>query len=137
MCSIRRRPPESLGLCTLLLLVLWHASPCFSAPASVRQEGLFLVFWEPEDVTEPLGAVRFGAEPLRNEGRAVGYPDMQYGCEVPREDGTTGIYGWRVRNWQEPDNRRLEVIRCATPRFTRSRPSNSRAGQAVRYGEGT
>ncbi len=73
-----------------------------------------LLFWEPEDIADPFGRIEFRAEPLRNLGAASGYPHMQYGCQVPRAEGGSFIYGWRVQNWAETDDRVLEVVRCAT-----------------------
>ena len=73
-----------------------------------------LLFWDVEDIKDSLGAIRFGAELLENEGKAEGYPDMQYGCEVPQDDGSTWIYGWRIRNWSEPENRMIQIVRCST-----------------------
>ena len=73
-----------------------------------------LLFWEPEDIADPFGSIEFRAEPLRNLGAASGYPHMQYGCEAPRAEGGSFIYGWRVQNWADTDNRELEVVRCVT-----------------------
>ena len=80
----------------------------------MSKRGLPLLFWEPEDIADPFGRIEFRAEPLRNLGAATGYPHMQYGCEAPRAEGGSFIYGWRVQNWADTDNRVLEVVRCAT-----------------------
>ena len=68
-------------VCVLLL------SPHLAAAEDI---GVHLLFWDAGDIADPLGAIRFGAEVLENEGRAEGYPDMQYGCEVPRGDRQRG-----------------------------------------------
>jgi hypothetical protein len=73
-----------------------------------------LMFWDAADIADPLGAIRFGAEMLENEGSAEGYPDMQYGCEVPHADGIISIYGWRIRDWDGPEGRLLQIVRCTT-----------------------
>ena len=39
---------------------------------------------------------------------------MQYGCQVPRAEGGSFIYGWTVQNWADSSNRVLEVVRCVT-----------------------
>ena len=80
----------------------------------MSKRGLPLLFWEPEDIADPFGKIEFRAEPLRNLGATTGYPHMQYGCQVPRAEGGSFIYGWRVQNWADTDNRELEVVRCAT-----------------------
>ena len=80
----------------------------------MSERGLPLLFWEPQDITDPFGRIEFRAEPLQNLGAATGYPHMQYGCEVTRAEGGSFIYGWRVQNWADTDNRELEVVRCAT-----------------------
>ena len=73
-----------------------------------------LVFWEAADIADPLGAIQFRIDPLEKEDRAVGFPDMQYGCEVPRDDGRSWIYGWRMQNWADAENRVLQIVRCST-----------------------
>jgi hypothetical protein len=73
-----------------------------------------LVFWDEGDIADPFGKVRFGAEPLENEGVAVGYPDMQYGCEAPAGNGEAWVYGWRMQNWADAENRLLQIVRCKT-----------------------
>ena len=92
-----------VAFATVLTLSLHVA---FAEEPSVR-----LLFWDAEDIAESFGDIRFGAEVLENEGRADGYPDMQYGCEVPRVDGAAWIYGWRIRNWSDPQNRAFTSIR--------------------------
>ncbi len=75
---------------------------------------LHLPFWEHADVVDPLGGLKFLANPLQKEGLAEGYPAMLFGCEVPREDGAAWIYGWKLTNWGERSTRTVEVVRCAT-----------------------
>jgi hypothetical protein len=82
--------------------------------AEAESTGMGLLFWDAGDIADSLGKVRFGAEPLETEGRAEGYPSMQYGCDVPRPDGSAWIYGWRMQNWSDPENRVLQVVRCTT-----------------------
>ena len=64
-----------------------------------------LLFWEPEDIADPFGRIEFRAEPLQNLGATTDYPHMQYGCQVPRAEGGSFIYGWRVQNWADSSNR--------------------------------
>ena len=91
------------------------AGMVLAAPATGPGGGkLPLVFWAPGDVADTFGKIRFGAEPLRREGQATGFPGMQYGCEAPRDDGRTWIYGWRIQNWGDRAKRTLEVVRCVT-----------------------
>lgn len=73
-----------------------------------------LRFWDASDIEAPFGKIVFGAEMLENEGRATGFPDMQYGCEVPRPDGAAWIYGWRMRNWEDRAHRVIQIVRCST-----------------------
>jgi hypothetical protein len=73
-----------------------------------------LKFWERNDIEAPFGDIRFGATPLENEGRASGYPDMQYGCAAPRSGGGTWVYGWKIQNWSDAENRMIQVVRCHT-----------------------
>lgn len=74
-----------------------------------------LAFWGADDVLQPTGSrIDFIAEPLRSGGRAEGYPEMQFGCEAPREDGSAWVYGWKLVNWQGPGTRTIEVVRVAT-----------------------
>ena len=64
---------------------------------------------------EPAGGrIEFLAEPLREGGKADGYPDMQFGCEAPRPDGGVWIYGWKLVNWQDPTRRAIEIVRVST-----------------------
>jgi hypothetical protein len=93
-----------IGLAGLLALA-------FHAPA---EGSLPLLFWDAADITDPFGRIVFGAEMLENEGTAEGFPDMQYGCEVPRGDGSAWIYGWRMRNWDDREHRIIQVLRCVT-----------------------
>ena len=78
------------------------------------ESALRLLFWAKEDVADTFGKIVFGAEPLRADADAVGYPTMQYGCAAPRGDGSAWVYGWRLANWEDRPNRAIEVIRCLT-----------------------
>lgn len=83
--------------------------------AGPSQEHVYLPFWDADDVLDPAGSkMQFVAEPLQNGGRAEGYPEMQFGCEVPRGDGSVWVYGWKLVNWQGPGTRTIEVVRVAT-----------------------
>ncbi|MCF6286485.1 MAG: hypothetical protein L3K26_15020, partial [Candidatus Hydrogenedentes bacterium] len=97
---------------------------CFHA-ALAHGAGMSLSFWDEGDITDPFGPIRFGGTPLENEGRAEGYPDMQYGCAAPGPDGATWIYGWRIQNWSDTKNRVIQVVRCTT------RDGRSFAGEEV------
>ena len=50
-------------------------SLCFSVRAV--ESCTPLIFWDARDIVDPFGDIRFGAEPLENEGKATGYPGMQ------------------------------------------------------------
>lgn len=82
--------------------------------AAAHDMALPLYFWDAADIADPFGRIQFGAAPLENEGSATGYPSIQYGCEVPRPDGSALIYGWRMQNWADPDNRVIQIVRCTT-----------------------
>lgn len=82
--------------------------------ANADSTSLPLLFWDAADIEQPFGEIRFDAEMLENEGRATGFPDMQYGCEVPRSDGAAWIYGWHIRNWDDTEHRVIQVVRCST-----------------------
>lgn len=92
----------------LISLLLLLATPCATTAE------LPLRFWDASDIEDPFGKIVFGAESLENEGKATGYPDMQFGCAVPREDGAAWLYGWRMRNWDDPAHRIIQVVRCTT-----------------------
>jgi hypothetical protein len=97
--------------CLFMALICAGADGVESADTS-DAGGMLLVFWNAADVVDPLGKIQFGAEMLRIEGRASGFPEMQFACEVVDEGGLRWVYGWRVRS--EGDTRSLEVIRCRT-----------------------
>ncbi|MBI2924300.1 MAG: AGE family epimerase/isomerase [Verrucomicrobia bacterium] len=97
----------------LLGVGLTLAAPAATAPTG-SQTALRLLFWNNDDVTDTFGKIVFGAEPLRADADAVGYPNMQFGCEVPRDDGPAWIYGWRLTNWDDKPRRAVEVLRCVT-----------------------
>ncbi|MCP4640908.1 MAG: hypothetical protein GY851_10765 [bacterium] len=82
--------------------------------AAAQEAFVDLAFWDAQDTVRPFGEIRFGAHPLENEGVATGYPDMQYGCEAPCDDGSTWIYGWHMQNWADAEKRVLQVVRCKT-----------------------
>lgn len=90
---------------TLVLTVCYLVGP---AKALANTAQLPLLFWDAEDITNGFGKLEFGAEPLSPGGQATGYPNMQYGCEVPRPDGRVWIYGWRLASGA------IEIVRCAT-----------------------
>ena len=73
-----------------------------------------ILFWTREDVTDTLGKLEFDANPLEVETGITGYPNMAYGCEAPRGDGSARIYGWQSLNWSDKPNRALAIVRCAT-----------------------
>lgn len=80
-----------------------------------------ILFWTRDDVTDPLGKLEFDAHPLEVETGIQGFPSMLYGCEVPRDDGSSWVYGWQLRNWPDKENRALAIVRCVTTdgrRFT-------------------
>lgn len=95
-----------------ILSFLWVGA-IIGATASTAAE-LPLQFWDDGDIADPFGKIAFRAHEMENEGRAEGFPDMQYGCEVPQSDGTAFIYGWRMQNWADPEHRVLQVVRCTT-----------------------
>ena len=95
-----------------ILMVALVALMC--TPVNSNGVELPLRFWDTEDIDNPFGAIRFGAAPLENEGRAEGFPDMQYGCAVPREVGSAWVYGWHMRNWDDTEHRVIQVVRCTT-----------------------
>jgi len=84
------------------------------AQSSTRAASLRLLFWEDADLAEPFGKMIFGAEPLKAQPGTVGFPNMQFGCEAPRDGGGVWVYGWRIVNWTDPARRALEVVRCVT-----------------------
>ena len=103
-------------LATLVIAGLWLAASAAGARADEPSSARPLVFWNAEDVVETAGSrLIFGAEPLRPGGQATGFPEgAQYGCSVPRDDGSHSIYFWRLANWQEPAGRTVEVLRATT-----------------------
>lgn len=84
-----------------------------------REPTLRLLFWDRDDITDTFGKIVFGAELLYADADAIGFPHMQYGCEVPRDDGSIWVYGWRLANWEERSRRTIEVLRCVTTDGTR------------------
>jgi hypothetical protein len=109
--SFRRR-----YLAALVVASLWIFGPAAGAWADEPSSARPLVFWNADDVVDVAGSrLIFGAEPLRHGGQATGYPEgAQYGCRVPREDGSQWIYFWRLANWQDPAGRTVEVLRATT-----------------------
>lgn len=95
-----------------LVLLLSVSTAAAAGPPAGR---LYLPFWDAADVLDPAGSkIQFVASPLQNGGRTEGYPEMQFGCEVPRGDGNAWVYGWKLVNWQGPGTRTVEVVRVAT-----------------------
>ena len=101
-------------LTAILMTTMACNLPEIHSQNDMSERGLPLLFWEPQDIADPFGRIEFRAEPLQNLGATSGYPHMQYGCEATRAEGGSFIYGWRVQNWADTDNRELEVVRCAT-----------------------
>lgn len=108
---MRELLPRCVVLGLFFLVLLGSLSLMAAEPAGGQ---LHLPFWEPADVVEPLGGLKFLANPLQKEGLAEGYPAILFGCEVPREDGAAWIYGWKLTNWGERSTRTVEVVRCIT-----------------------
>lgn len=97
-------------LSTALLVFLFASSAGYAADLSP----VHLPFWGDSDVRDVVGPISFRAEILEKEGLANGYPEMLFGCEVPRDDGTVWVYGWKLSNWQNRETRTVEVIRVET-----------------------
>jgi hypothetical protein len=114
MANAFQRPALRLSV-PFAALVLALAGAYVDA-AEEKSAPLRLVFWDEEDVTDVAGGkLDFGAEVLQAAGRAEGYPsNVQYGCSVPREDGTSRIYGWRLADWEQREKRAVEVLRSIT-----------------------
>lgn len=107
--------PSEKGLRWVVLWCVWLSAAGVARAAGTSAESLHLPFWDAADVLEPAGSkMQFFAEPLQNGGRAEGYPEMQFGCEVPRGDGSAWVYGWKLANWQGPGTRTVEVVRVVT-----------------------
>ncbi len=90
---------------------------CLASPLSAQTKSeptLHLPFWDLADVRDGLGRLDFRAAPLQREARAEGYPEMQFGCEAPREDGSAWVYGWKLANWQDRAKRTIEIVRVST-----------------------
>jgi len=100
----------ALGLLEFTLLPL----RAMTDPSNASPVNLPLLFWTREDVADPLGKIEFDAHRLEVETGITGYPNMLYGCEAPRGDGSAWIYGWQLLSWSEKTNRALAIVRCAT-----------------------
>lgn len=85
-----------------------------SLSAADQPANLHLPFWDAEDVRDVVGPISFKAELLQKEGLTEGWPAMLFGCEVPREDGSAWVYGWKLSNWQKRETRTVEIIRVST-----------------------
>ena len=85
-----------------------------SAEETAASSNLHLPFWDAQDVVNPLGPLKFQAEPLQKEGLADGYPPVLFGCEVPLSDGNAWVYGWKLTGWQDRATRTVEVVRAMT-----------------------
>ncbi|MBI3852354.1 MAG: hypothetical protein HY298_19025 [Verrucomicrobia bacterium] len=101
-----------IGLVCLTLFVNVRSTP--GAEALETDPALHLLFWDQDDVTNTFGKIVFGAESLQPESDTIGFPNMQFGCELPRSDGTAWIYGWRMANWEDRSRRAIEIVRCMT-----------------------
>ena len=86
-----------LFFATVLMATMAGNLPGNHSQNHISERGLRLLFWEQEDIADPFGRIEFSAEPLQNLGAASGYPHMQYGCQAPRAEGGSFIYGWRFR----------------------------------------
>jgi len=89
-------------------------NPALADTTNPAPATLPLLFWTREDVTQTVGKIEFDAHPLEVEPGITGYPNMLYGCEAPRGDGSAWIYGWQLLNWPDKTNRALAIVRCAT-----------------------
>lgn len=97
-----------------LSLVCLTPFSSLSAIAADAPPVLHFPFWDSQDVHDVVGPISFKAELLQKEGLAEGWPAMLFGCEVPREDGSVWIYGWKLSNWQARETRTVEIIRVST-----------------------
>jgi len=79
-----------------------------------QSASLPLLFWTADDITNAFGRIEFDARTLEVETGIRGYPNMLYGCEAPRSDGSAWVYGWQLLNWSEKANRALAIVRAAT-----------------------
>lgn len=89
-------------------------APADHAAGEAQTSATLLLFWTREDITDPVGRIEFDAQPLEAEAGITGYPNMLYGCEAPRGDGSAWVYGWQLLNWSDKTNRALAIGRCAT-----------------------
>ena len=85
-----------------------------AAPRNASHASLPLVFSTQDDVTSTLGKIEFDAHALEVEPGITGFPNILYGCESPRGDGSAWVYGWQLLNWSDKTNRALAILRCAT-----------------------
>lgn len=109
MHRIRKFPRLRVALCC------WLQSLSFLAASTATSTNpLPLLFWTREDIAKPFGRIEFDAHPLEVESGITGYPNMLYGCEVPRGDGSAWVYGWQLLNWSDRTNRALAILRCET-----------------------
>ncbi|MEZ6046580.1 MAG: hypothetical protein R3C11_13605 [Planctomycetaceae bacterium] len=79
-------------------------------------EPLHLPFWDQNDILTPAGSeIEIKANYLEYDTPATNFPRSQYGCEVPRDENTFWVYGWRMQNIADKPNRTIEVVRAWTP----------------------
>ncbi|MCA9112923.1 MAG: hypothetical protein KDA52_23420, partial [Planctomycetaceae bacterium] len=96
------------------MTLLWVIAAWISTDA-FAEEPLHLSFWDESDVLDTAGArIDFGANVLRADGITTGYPDMWFGCEVPRDEESAWVYGWRMLPAQDGAERTIEVLRAYT-----------------------
>lgn len=109
-CGMRicpRRPAFTRTNSAALILLI-------SGIAHAATNALPLVFWTQGDITEPFGRIEFDAHSLEVETNVTGFPNMLYGCEVPRGNGSAWVYGWQLLNWSDKTNRAIAVVRSET-----------------------
>ena len=66
---------------TMLMTTTACNLPVNHSQDQMSKRGLPLLFWEPEDISDPFGSIEFRAEPLQNLGAASGYPS--YAVRLP------------------------------------------------------
>ena len=76
------------------------------------RSALRMIFAGLDDVCDPVGRIRFGANPLERVARARGLPQMMVREVVPQDDGSCLVYGYQC-----PHNLtdiRWRIFRCRT-----------------------
>ena len=66
-----------------------------------------LIFSGPEDVSDPVGQLRFGANCLQDLGAPAGLPELRTTCPVRQTDGSYLVYGIQSGHARENDHWRL------------------------------